>query len=452
MHLYADDQGAYRGQGASLAFWIESLPRASATLFPCNAAENLTTDLASRETKMRRCVCLTLLAVLATGGALRADDFGFVDLFNGRDLDGWTQRNGTATYRVEDGAVVGKTSDGSPNSFLCTDKLYGDFELKFDVLLDSQLNSGVQIRSQSKGDVPSGRVNGPQVEISTDGLAGYVYGEAAGGWMTLEKDRQRHKHFRENQWNSYHVVAVGPRIQVWLNGHPVSDLVHQERFESHPRGFIGLQVHGIGRGKGPFEVRWRNIKLRDLSGFKPLYNGADLSGWKTTGNWLPQEDGSLLIQPRPGEKGWQRYDAYLVSEKKFKNFALDLEYAYPPGGNSGVFFRIGDPANPVDSGIEVQILDSSEKTGPMTHHDHGGVIRTEGAAKNMSRPPHEWNRMVVTCVGHHLQVDLNGESIIDLQLDEGPMRDRPLEGHVALQDHGEPNNLKFRNIRVRELP
>lgn len=397
----------------------------------------------------RFAVAIILLA--NTIACLQAADVGFVSLFNGNDLDGWTQRNGTATYRVEGDEIVGKTAEGSPNSFLCTDRLYGDFELQFEVKVDSRLNSGVQIRSQSKGDTPSGRVNGPQVEISTDKMAAYVYGEAAGGWMTPDRDRQPHDHFKENQWNSYHVVAYGPTIQVWLNGHHVSDLTHEERFRSHPKGFIGLQVHGIGGGQGPYEVRWRNIKLRDLSEFKPLYNGKNLDGWKTTGNWLPQDDGSLLIQPRDGEQGWQRYDAYLWSQKKYRNFVWELEYMYPPGGNSGVFFRVGDLVDPVESGIEVQILDSTNKQGPLGHHDHGGVIRTVGASQNMSRPPNTWNRMVVTCVDSGLQVELNGQQIIDTDLSQGPMKDRPLEGYIGLQDHGQPNNLKFRNLRIREL-
>ncbi len=121
-----------------------------------------------------------LFLLLTAGGTSVAEDSTFVDLFNGKNLDGFTQRNGTATYRVEDGSIVGKTSEGSPNSFLCTDKLYGDFELTFDVKVDSALNSGVQIRSQSVGDKPDGRVNGPQVEISLDKMAGYIYGESAG--------------------------------------------------------------------------------------------------------------------------------------------------------------------------------------------------------------------------------------------------------------------------------
>jgi hypothetical protein len=59
--------------------------------------------------------------------------------------------------------------------------------------------------------------------------------------------------------------------------------------------------------------------------------------------------------------------------------------------------------------------------------------------------------MVVTCIGSHLQVELNGQPIIDTQLDKGPMKNRPLEGYIGLQDHGQPNNLKFRNIRILEL-
>ena len=395
--------------------------------------------------------CVFFAVVLAPPVGAQ-DTTGFVDLFNGKNLNGWTQRNGTATYRVEGESIVGKTSEGSPNSFLCTDKLYCNFELKFDVKVDSALNSGVQIRSRCEGDTPAGRVNGPQVEISLDGMAGYVYGESAGGWMTPDADRKPHQQFKDGEWNSYHIVAFGNQIETWINGQPISDLKHEERFKSHPKGFIGLQVHEIGPGNGPFEVRWRNLKLRNLDQFTSMYNGKDLAGWKTTGNWIPQTDGSLLIQPREGEQGWERYDDYLWSEKKYRDFVLDVEYSYPAGGNSGVYFRVGDRNDPVKQGIEAQILDSSKKDGPLGSHDHGGIVSTDAAAsKNMSRPPHEWNRMVVTCIGSHLQVELNGEPIIDTRLDEGPMKDRPLEGYIGFQDHGQPNNIKFRSIRIREV-
>lgn len=192
----------------------------------------------------------------------------WVDLFNGKDLEGWTQRNGTATYRIEEGAIVGKTAEGSPNSFLCTDKLYGDFVLTFEVKVDDALNSGVQIRSQSEGGKPEGRVNGPQIEIEASGEngaeAGYIYGEACGGWMTPESDLKPHKHFKDGEWNSYKVRAKGSRIKVWINGELISDLVDEEKFKSHPKGFIGLQVHSVGAGTGPYEVAWRNLKIREL--------------------------------------------------------------------------------------------------------------------------------------------------------------------------------------------
>lgn len=196
---------------------------------------------------------------------------GWVSLFDGKTLKGWVQKNGTATYRVEDGAIVGRTSEGSPNSFLCTEKEFGDFELEFEVKCDDRLNSGVQIRSKTKP-VPKGskarfgRVYGPQVEIeASPGEAGYIYGEATGrGWLTPPEARKPHSFFKNGQWNHYRVVAKGPRIQVWLNGHKVSDLVDEEIYKTHPKGFIGLQVHAVPRGAGPYEVRWRNIRIRDL--------------------------------------------------------------------------------------------------------------------------------------------------------------------------------------------
>lgn len=270
--------------------------------------------------------------------------------------------------------------------------------------------------------------------------------------MTPDADRKPHDEFREDEWNSYHIVAFGDTIETWINGKQISDLTHEERYKTHPRGFIGLQVHGIGRGQGPYEVRWRNLKLRDLSEFKELYNGKDLTGWSTKGNWLVQDDGSLLIQPRDGEKGWSRWNAYLWSDQRYKDFVLDVEYAYPPGGNSGVYFRVGDRNDPVKRGIEAQILDSSEKAEPLTSHDHGGIVGTKlAASKNKSQPPGIWNRMVITCIGSHVKIELNGEPIVHGHLDETPMKDRPMEGYIGFQDHGQPNNIQFRNIRIREL-
>lgn len=182
-------------------------------------------------------------------------------LFNGRNLDGWKQRNGTAEYSVSENSVLGRTSQGSPNSFLCTERDYSDFELAFEVKVDDALNSGVQIRSRSTEEFSKGRVHGPQVEIETGGTAGYIYSEGTGrGWISPKQTKT--DAFRKGQWNKYLVRAVGPRLQTWINGQKIEDLSDEESFRS---GFLALQVHGIPKDKGPYEVRWREIKLRDLS-------------------------------------------------------------------------------------------------------------------------------------------------------------------------------------------
>lgn len=189
----------------------------------------------------------------------------FQSLFDGKTLNGWTQKNGTATYRVEDGCVVGKTSEGSPNSFLCTDKEYCDFELRFQVKLeDDALNSGVQIRSASTQEFKNGRVHGPQVEIATNGTAGFIYGEGLDtGWLSEDRtDPKAVAAFKKGEWNDYRVVAKGNNIKTWVNGVPVADLTDTKT--NMKCGFIGLQVHGIPKGTGPYQVRWRNIRIKEL--------------------------------------------------------------------------------------------------------------------------------------------------------------------------------------------
>lgn len=193
-----------------------------------------------------------------------ADDDGWVQLFDGKTLKGWTQKNGTATYRVEDGAVVGKTNPGSPNSFLCTDKDYTDFDLEFEVLVDDGLNSGVQFRSKSIKERDNGRVHGPQVEIDKGGSAGRVYGESLGtDWLCDLGDEAAQKAFKVGEWNKYRVKAVGKTIETWVNG--VRTAKFDDERSKMDSGFIALQVHGIADGTGPFQVRWKNIKIKDLS-------------------------------------------------------------------------------------------------------------------------------------------------------------------------------------------
>jgi opacity protein-like surface antigen len=208
-------------------------------------------------------------AVFAASSASAAD---WVKLFDGKTLDGWIQKNGTAKYKVVDGTIHGTTNEGSPNSFLCSEKEYGDFELEFEVKVHNSLNSGVQIRSKTKepkGDAKFGRVYGPQVEIEASGAkgaeAGYVYGEATGlGWLTSKEDLKPHKTMKDGEWNKFRVVAKGATISTWINGRQIEELTHAGIYKTHPKGFIGLQVHGIRKGTGPYDVAWKNIRIKVL--------------------------------------------------------------------------------------------------------------------------------------------------------------------------------------------
>ncbi len=186
----------------------------------------------------------------------------------------------------------------------------------------------------------------------------------------------------------------------------------------------------------------------DATGFVPLFNGRDLTGWKTTGNWLVEPDGSVSLHPREGEKGWQRYDAYIATEKQYADFTLDLEFKINAKGNSGVFMRVGNIKEPVKTGFEVQILDTYglEKPG---HHDCGGIVKGIGPSKNMVKPAGEWNRYSITVKGRSVKVIFNGEQIIDTSLDDITMKDRPNAGNIAFQDEALP--VWYRNVRIKEL-
>lgn len=196
-------------------------------------------------------------------------------LFNGTDLSEFTVEDGIATYEVKAGVITGTTAVPSPNTFLATKAEYGNFELEFDTMVHKQLNSGVQVRSFSRTDeagrFKAGRFYGPQIEIEAGpGQAGYIYGEGTGrGWLSSEpksKDDSvnQHSFFKNGAWNHFRIVAQGPRIQTFINGNPVADLSDEEIYKSHPKGHIGLQVHGVKADLHPMTVSWKNLKIRTL--------------------------------------------------------------------------------------------------------------------------------------------------------------------------------------------
>lgn len=183
-------------------------------------------------------------------------------------------------------------------------------------------------------------------------------------------------------------------------------------------------------------------------GWVELFNGKDLTGWKTTGNWIVK-DGVVTLHPRPGEEGWKRYDAYLTSEKTYRNFVLEVDFMFEPEGNSGLFLRVGDLNDHVTYGMEIQILDTHhlEKPG---NHDCGGIIRATAPFVNAVKPAGEWNRYQVILKDSTLVAFLNGQLIQALDLTTTQMKNRSMEGYISFQD--EAKVVSYKNIRIKELP
>ena len=185
-------------------------------------------------------------------------------MFNGKDLSGWAIKGGEASYYMDGGILVG-TSKGRHNTFLATDKEYGDFILELELLIDPTMNSGIQIRSHERE-----YVFGYQVEVDPTERAwsGGLYDESRRGWLyPLTMNPPARTAFKNAIWNSYRIEAIGASIRVWVNGVCTSATID----DMDAVGFIALQVHGIGddepAGK---QIKWRNVRIltEDLEAYR----------------------------------------------------------------------------------------------------------------------------------------------------------------------------------------
>ncbi|MFZ2639930.1 MAG: DUF1080 domain-containing protein [Verrucomicrobiia bacterium] len=222
-------------------------------------------------------LALTVAGLLVVGcaGPREATD-GWVSLFDGKTLDGWEQHSGKAEYRVEDGCIVGKTVANTGNSFMCTTRRFSDFVFEFEFKVATNMNSGVQFRSEwfaeekeltidgKKKKVPADRVHGYQYEIdpSARAFSAGVYDEARRGWLAdLKNNEAARKAFKPGEWNKGRIECRGDSIKTWLNGVPATDFKDSMTL----CGVFGLQVHGIGKKGVPGnEIRWRNIRIKEL--------------------------------------------------------------------------------------------------------------------------------------------------------------------------------------------
>jgi hypothetical protein len=216
---------------------------------------------------------LSAVLLASTLIAVSADEAGWKPLFNGKNLDGWVQKGGKAKYKIENNEIVGMAQPSTPNTFLCTTRDFTNFILEVEFKVAEGLNSGVQIRSQDTASevewngktfkAPNGRVHGVQVEIDTTKRAwsGGLYEEGRRGWLQdLTKNDAARAAFKHDDWNKYHIEAKGDHITTTINGIPAGDL-HDPISKS---GFIGLQVHGVGNKTNDLQIRFRNIRIKEL--------------------------------------------------------------------------------------------------------------------------------------------------------------------------------------------
>ena len=437
---------------------------------------------------MKRLFLLALFAVCVMCAPKAQEREGWTPLFNGRNLSGWVKLGGKAQYKVENGELVGVSTIGQPNTFLATKAEYGDFILEYEFKAEEGVNSGVQLRSHSDKAYRDGVVYGYQCEIDSPTTTASIYDEQRRGWLYNEPKIERD--YRRGEWNKVRVEAVGNHIRVWLNGKPTVDMID----DADAKGFIGLQVHEIGNNKAMAgrTIRWRNIFIKttglekELSpeittipqanyianylsdreqaqGWTLLWNGKDMSGWKSLDpkndmnkGWTPA-DGVLVIKPQSGAGD-------IITEKKYKNFELSIDFQITKGANSGIKYFISENGS---IGCEFQLLDDENhpdaKMGFKGNRRLGSLYDIIPAEGWKHADHYGWNTARIVVEGNKVEHWLNGVKI--LSYEKGNKMWQTLVshskfaevknfaggdgGHILLQDHFD--EVHFRNLKIREL-
>ena len=436
-----------------------------------------------------------LFAAIVTSSFSQTD--GWINLFNGKDLTGWKQLNGEAKYTVENGVIVGTTVLNTPNSFLCTEKNYSDFVFEVDLLVEPNMNSGIQFRSESKADFNNGRVHGYQCEVdpSTRAWSGGIYDEARRGWLyPLDLNPEAKPALKMGEWNHYRIECIGNSIKTWLNGvacaHVIDDMT--------PTGFIALQVHGIGDSKEKVgqQIKWKNIRIKtsnlkpspaegiyvvnmipnNLSdaekeqGFDLLFNGKNLDNWKVASSGEPVKKGweiinnELVVNANKEIKG----DGDISTKQEFGAFELKFDFKLTEGANNGIKYGIGN--NGPNLGLEYQILDDEKHpdakqgvVGNRTLASLYDLIPAEKEPRFVNKTG-EWNQgRIVVFPDNTVQHWLNGRKVVEYKRGSAIYKALVARSKYAeykgfgmspktpilLTDHHD--NVFFRSIKIREI-
>lgn len=415
-------------------------------------------------------VALTLLAVgLMTSAVWAADEEGFVSIFNGKDLTGWSVKGGSATYQVEDGAIVGTCAPDKPNNtFLCSDKEYGNFIFKCDFKVIEPGNSGIQFRSHAKKEGEIERVFGYQCEIDPsekfdtariydEGRRGFQHGRTWLNDIDPEWKKAAVDSYKEGDWNEMEIQCVGPSIRTWINGKPVS-----KTFDYYDMsGFFGLQIHAGQKGT----VAWKNIRIKDMgvSQWQPFFVEKE-------GNWdivnaykfvpecwkFVEKDGVMALWGHHVKA--EPKDGLIVSNDNYDNFAARVTYIIN-GGNSALYFRAAEVDTPwLLRGYQNEIAGNNAE-GSIWHTagtpndppgrgwlDRDDPVKTEARLKLAEelRSKDSWNTVCTCACDDHIMTFLNGFPIVDIK-DTGA---EPT-GKLGLQLHGGADvDMWFRDFEV----
>ena len=375
-------------------------------------------------------------------------------IFNGTNLDGWIVRGGKATYAVEDGAIVGTCAvKGGANTFLCTEKEYGDFILELELKADLGLNSGVQIRSHCfdhettydfggrQIKIPAQRVHGYQVEVDhrpERRWSGGIYEEGRREWLfPLATNSVAGQAFKFGDWNTYRIECFGSAIKTWVNGVPAADLVDAVTL----KGFIGLQVHATDQPG--LQVRFRNIRLQSYGEhqWKPAWNGVNFDDAHILGQgeWKVQNG---ILQGTHAAKDPEH--GHLVSNASLTDFTVRLKYRAVTG-NSGFYFRAEEKDGSL-VGFQAEIDATKDAGGLYETGGRGWVSQPSAAAVKTWFKPQEWNEMVVVANGRRLTVQVNGHTSAEVLNDPGR-----LAGKIGLQLHGGQDvEIYFKDMEILE--
>ncbi len=446
-----------------------------------------------------------MVALVLTSCAPAAND-GWEPLFDGETLTGWQSVGGEAPYAVEDGAIVGTMTAETPNSFLITEKEYGDFILELDVKLEGETtNSGIQTRSHLNKEANNGRgrVYGRQVEIDPAERAwtGGIYDEARRGWLyPLDLNEEAKRAYKKEVFNHIRIEAIGNETKTWVNDVPVAYVIDTV----DATGFIGLQVHGIHDEKlAGKKVYFKNIRIQtenlkqqdfpagiytvnlspnDLSayekqnGYELLFDGNSSAGWvgaykdSFPGKGWEIKDGTITVLPSDGSESTNGGDIVTVDE--YGAFDLSFEFKLTEGGNSGVKYFVTLSENNTGSaiGLEYQVLDDERHPDAKMGRDGNRTLASLYDLITAKKTPRalrkigEWNKgRVVVQPDNTVTHYLNGEKV--LQYERGSDAYKKLvgeskykkwddfgqaeTGHILLQDHGD--RVSFRNIKIKRL-